>query len=132
MKQSSNQISLKDFVNTNINSYQNSNITIKLVNAETNERFFIGSKDKSTTTYYTVIYDPQHILFPIGNSYYCWNMKDVIDVVDYIFAHEDIYATKQTYLNSQDILDQEDTISLDDKKYDYLYKDLADPDSIDY
>ena len=124
MKNSSNPINLKNFVNANLNTYQNSNITVKLVSTETNEKIFIGSSDRKTTTYYTVIYDPQHTTAPIGNAYYCNRIQDVVEIINFLFNNENIYATKKQQLLSEDALDQLDTLSLDDKKNDYIYREL--------
>lgn len=126
----SNPVNLKDFVNTNIKTNPNTNITVKLVNTETNEKIFIGSSNKNTTTYYTVIYDPQHTSASAGNAYYCNRIKDVAEVINFLFENEDIYATKIQSLNSNNVLDQSDTISLDDKRYEYLYNRelIIDPD----
>lgn len=125
MKKGSKLISLKNFVDTNIKINPNTNIIIKLVNTETNEKIFIGSTNHKVATYYTVIYDPQHTTAPIGSTYYCNRTQDMVEIINFLFNNEDIYATKQQQLNSADVLDQLDTLSLDDKRYEHLYRELT-------
>lgn len=115
MKLCSNNGSITSLVNVISQKYsQISNLTIKLVNLETNTEYKVVDNAKKKQNYYVIIYDPthKHKIYH-GECYYCNSLEDAEAILKFILENEEIFVEN---LTSDDVMDQKDLVYIDDQK----------------
>ena len=93
---------------------QISNLTIKIVNLESNTEYKVVKNAQTKKNYYVIIYDPthKHTIYH-GECYYCNSLEDLESIVLYLLENESIFYSEP---ESDDVMDQEDLIYIDDQK----------------